>query len=112
MQLINTLTLGMVTAVTACIGFGFEFKNSYIFLAGMIFIVPISQRVLYYSQGIERIGTYIEEFLEDNSDLHWETRNRRLREYPNCYISNFSFKSLTPIIFICCLCDFLACFGN
>lgn len=51
-SLTNTLSLSMVTAVITCVVAGFDLSNPVIFVLAIPFIIPVSQRILYYDEGI------------------------------------------------------------
>lgn len=77
MQLTNTLAMAMVTAVTGCIIAGFQFEHRIFFFLCICIILPLSERIRYYKDGITRISEYMIVFLEDDAGIRWESRNQK-----------------------------------
>ncbi|NLW77879.1 MAG: hypothetical protein GXY32_00495 [Ruminococcaceae bacterium] len=72
----NTLSTFLVTAVTALLALAFTNMNPWLFLLPYVVILPIGCGILHYRTNVLKLSSYLIAFLEPHMQaMQWETRH-------------------------------------
>lgn len=104
MQIVKNYRSLLYTIVVAALAFAFEKNEAILFLVPFFAIIPIYLLSLHQIDSTIRIGAYIYVFIEQETDINWETR---LYNYDKLHINEYSTKKLSvdsyQCLSLCCI---------